>query len=321
MAKIEDLQQIDLKAIEKDALKDAIKDINDAYKIAEDKAEFIKEETANINKLFGFVEKLYPEAIVEKEEPKKENSPKKSTKKPNVSKGLVEGVIDDLRHFGAGLTDEDQEILEPPTDLLEVAVEAGYDEDKFIAEVRGVAKGFGSVFSKISSGDTEAKQEAIEAVNKLLKELDEPLLDAKGKSKKATTPTKKEAPAPKKLSKEDKEKALKELEEFDSELARCRATIKEYNKQKKEAEGEKPKKTRLDKIDNHFKAIANLIPDNRKENLDAQKKTEKALLQGRRSILSAFGMDKLKKVKAGEEAIKEKFDEIEEKIEQKTDKT
>ena len=59
-----------------------------------------------------------------------------------------------------------------------------------------------------------------------------------------------------------------------------------------------------------------LIPDNLKEDVNVQRKTEKILLTTHRELVNAWGMNKVK-AKSGAEAIKDKFEAMEEKAEKK----
>ena len=116
-------------------------------------------------------------------------------------------------------------------------------------------------------------------------------------------------PKDKKLSKGTK----KELDELNESIKRCRIKIRKFNEEKRKNEPQKPKPKRHEKIKKHFISIGNLIPPNLKENLEVQKEAEKILLRGYREIMNAFRINTIH-VKEGVEDIKEKYDEIEEKI-------
>ena len=66
------------------------------------------------------------------------------------------------------------------------------------------------------------------------------------------------------------------------------------------------------KIKNHFIAIANLIPPAHKDNVKMQKEAEKILLRAHRGIMNTYGINFVR-AEAGEKAIKEKYDKMEEK--------
>ena len=66
------------------------------------------------------------------------------------------------------------------------------------------------------------------------------------------------------------------------------------------------------KIKGHFISIANLIPTKLKENVAVQKEAERVLLRAHRGIMNAYKMNTVTTEK-GLDAIKEKFDKMEEK--------
>lgn len=112
---------------------------------------------------------------------------------------------------------------------------------------------------------------------------------------------------------EKKSKTVKkELDELSEDIKLCRAKIRKYNEEKRQGQPKKPKPTRHEKIKKHFIAIANLIPQKHKNNLDVQKEAEKVLLRAHRGIMNAYKMNTIR-AEAGEKAIKEKYDDMEEK--------
>ena len=112
---------------------------------------------------------------------------------------------------------------------------------------------------------------------------------------------------------------LKEINAGLEELADCDAELKELRKAKREREGIKPKqKTRYTKLKEKLLAVIVLIPDKLKNDLKTQQQTEKILLATHRDLIKAWGMNKVS-AKAGENAIKERFDQLEEKITKKAD--
>ncbi len=147
------------------------------------------------------------------------------------------------------------------------------------------------------------KEEAIEATEK----------QTSKKKKKGVTKTEPEAEPEQdhhaKARKEISQKAMAEVHEIGKEIEACRQVIKEYNKKKKEAEGKEPvKKTRLTKLKEKLLGIAGLIPDKLKADHDVRDKTEKILLDTLSEIKKAWEMNI---IKPAQEAIKEKFIEME----------
>ena len=104
----------------------------------------------------------------------------------------------------------------------------------------------------------------------------------------------------------------KELDNLSKDIKACRMKIKNFNAEKRKNEPKKPKPTRHSRIKNHFIAIANLIPPAHKDNVNMQKEAEKILLRAHRGIMNTYGINFVR-TEAGEKAIKEKFDKMEEK--------
>jgi len=132
--------------------------------------------------------------------------------------------------------------------------------------------------------------------------------------KKEALESKKDEPkkdAPKK-EKEPTKTVKKELDSLSKDIMVCRLKIKRFNEEKRKSEPQKPKPKRHTKIKNHFIAIANLIPPAHKDNVKMQKEAEKILLRAHRGIMNTYGINFVR-AEAGELAIKEKYDKMEEK--------
>lgn len=104
----------------------------------------------------------------------------------------------------------------------------------------------------------------------------------------------------------------KELDELSEDIKMCRLKIRRFNEEKRKNEPKKPKPTRHSKIKKHFISIANLIPPAHKDNIEVQKAAEKVLLKAHRGIMNAYKMNTIR-AEAGEKAIKEKYDAMEER--------
>ena len=104
----------------------------------------------------------------------------------------------------------------------------------------------------------------------------------------------------------------KELDSLSKDIKSCRLKIRKFNEEKRKNEPKKPKPMRHTKIKNHFIAIANLIPPAHKDNVKMQKEAEKILLRAHRGIMNTYGINFVR-AEAGELAIKEKYDKMEEK--------
>jgi hypothetical protein len=133
--------------------------------------------------------------------------------------------------------------------------------------------------------------------------------DVKESSKKESSESKKDAP---KKVKEPTTTVKKELDSLSKDIKACRLKIKRFNEEKRKNEPKKPKPMRHTKIKNHFIAIANLIPPAHKDNVKMQKEAEKILLRAHRGIMNTYGINFVR-AEAGELAIKEKYDKMEEK--------
>lgn len=133
--------------------------------------------------------------------------------------------------------------------------------------------------------------------------------EPKETSKKESSDPKKDAP---KKDKEPTKTVKKELDSLSKDIKACRLKIKRFNEEKRKNEPKKPKPMRHTKIKNHFIAIANLIPPAHKDNVKMQKEAEKILLRAHRGIMNTYGINFVR-AEAGELAIKEKYDKMEEK--------
>lgn len=120
---------------------------------------------------------------------------------------------------------------------------------------------------------------------------------------KETKPAKKKAPS---------KTVKKELDKMTTDIKLCRAKIRRFNEEKRKNEPKKPKPMRHTKIKGHFISIANLIPAKLKDDVGVQKEAEKVLLRAHRGIMNAYKMNFVTTEK-GVDAIKEKFDKMEEK--------
>lgn len=308
MAKIEDLQNLDFDKIKSDPLKKAVKDLVADYEKEDDKAFFQDAAKDNIDKLFSMVKSHSPEAI-QKSEKKPAEMPAKKEKSEATESGsddlrsLTREVTDELTDLGIDLDGEDETIIATTRMDLEEAMDESSDT-KFTSQVKKAVESFQEFASDIS--DTKIRKLAVASVDKLAKALELEKPEAKPK------PDKREAD--KKKSKE----ILEELKKLDPELEACRAVIREHNKKKREAQGTKPKKTRYTKLKEKLLSLINLMPDNLKNDVKVQRKTEKILLTTHRELVAAWGMNKVK-AKPGAEAIKDKFDVMEEKATEKNE--
>jgi hypothetical protein len=163
----------------------------------------------------------------------------------------------------------------------------------------------------------EIAKENIEKVFLLVERLAPKAIKVVETEKKETKDNvKKETPEPKKeVAKKDKKASKtvkKELDSLSKDIKACRLKIRKFNEEKRKNEPKKPKPMRHTKIKNHFIAIANLIPPAHKDNVKMQKEAEKILLRAHRGIMNTYGINFVR-AEAGELAIKDKYDKMEEK--------
>ena len=163
----------------------------------------------------------------------------------------------------------------------------------------------------------EIAKENIEKVFLLVERLAPKAIKAEKKEKlEEKEVSKKQSPESKKevLKKDGKptKTVKKELDNLSKDIKACRLKIRKFNEEKRKNEPKKPKPMRHTKIKNHFIAIANLIPPAHKDNVKMQKEAEKILLRAHRGIMNTYGINFVR-AEAGELAIKEKYDKMEEK--------
>ena len=156
--------------------------------------------------------------------------------------------------------------------------------------------------------DPDAGKEAFESINKLRNALGKPLLDEKGEEKKET-------------EKQRSQRVLEELEELEPELERCRAVVREANRQKREAKGtkSKPKPTRYTQLKKHMLAIIDLVPPQLKDDPVVQENVRRLSQNFVAVFVEICQMNKVK-AKPVSDAIDEKLEEPEDKESNKTNK-
>ncbi len=308
MAIIDELLGIDLEKIPSAPLKKAVENLVWEYKQEKNKALFQKEAGENIKKLLDMVKKHAPDAIKKTAKTKTQSSkpsktiPKSKKESPDnftMARELASTALEKLTELGIDLEDEEETIIANVRAEWEDAVNETNKSrswaltKKAVEDTVEAAKGL--------SQDTRKKTLAI---------VDGLAVFFGASIKQGKEPQKKEG-------KSDHQEIIEELKALEPELEACRAAIRDYNKKKREMDGPKPKKTRHTKLKEKLLSLASLIPDNLKDDIQVQRKTEKILLTAHRELVAAWGMDKVK-AKPGEEAIKEKFDAMEEKGEKGT---
>ena len=193
---------------------------------------------------------------------------------------LVLRVLNELLDVEIDLDDEDAESFAAGRLELEEAHRASDHAD--------FRKGVQQATERLSYhvGDIAAKAlrvAAIGSVNKLRNALGLPLLNADGREQKET-------------KNQRSRRIMQELAELEPELERCRAVVREANKQKRDAAGKKtkPKPTRYTQLKKHMLAIAKLIPDSYKGDPIVQTKVKNLSLQFVNGFVEACQMSRVK---------------------------
>lgn len=174
------------------------------------------------------------------------------------------------------------------------------------------------VYKLISKSSPEALPKAVENP---CEEIEKEVKSNKKTPKKQGVKTEKKPVMNKPKRKKVGEASLKkevtkaELNELEEEVKVCRVKMKMYREEKRKMEGSKPIPSRYAKIKGHFISLGNLIPKPLKDNLEVQKEANKILRNTHRALLKTYRMSAFKGKKDNEE-LKERYEKIEEKLEQ-----
>ncbi|WP_299243079.1 hypothetical protein [uncultured Aquimarina sp.] len=121
----------------------------------------------------------------------------------------------------------------------------------------------------------------------------------------------------KKAAKKEKPKTTTaDTLEMSEGLKKCDRELKAFREERRKLLPQKPPPTRYERIKRHILGLGKLIPPKLKDDLETQKQTKKILMKAHRDILNNFKMTSLRSVKRDQKEIKEKFEKIEEKLEQ-----
>lgn len=314
MATIEELLKLDLGKITSEPLKDALNNLIADYRKEEDKTFFQTAAAANIDKLMAMVKKHAPQAlsaagkgkesaVKTKAKPKKTTANGKGSDNYTMVRELASSVLERLTDIGIDLDDEDENIVANTRSEIEEALAETNKMRSWSLTKKAIEN-----LVKDSSGISNAqnRKRVLSVVNDLAQFFGASASGAKTGKK----PTGK--------STEDTKAITEELKALEPELEACRAAIREYNKRKKEAEGPKPKKTRFTKLKEKLLALVGLIPESLQDDINVQRETEKILLDTHQKLVTTWKMDRVK-AKPGADAIKEKFDQMEERLSEEID--
>lgn len=299
MATIKDLKDLDITKVKSEALGQEILKLLSEYQEIEDKDFFIETNQKFIDKFFSMTKKNYPDAIKAKAAPSKTGQKKEAVKIPDsdiralAEKALLE-LADIKEQYGPQGSDRDL------FTVMDSYLNEALDDEKLEAKIKKAVKAYISNQPDIS--DKQIKKLMDKTISKLGKAVGVPITQHK--------------PDKPKAERETSKRIMEELKKLEPEIAECRATIREYNKKKREAQGPKPKKSRYTLLKERLLSLVSLIPAKLQEDPQVYTKTEKILLKAHRELIEAWQMSKVK-AKHGAEAIKDKFEAMEEKTEQK----
>jgi len=229
-------------------------------------------------------------------QPKKETPPKKAgnakkekPKRTSGFRGILRQVIDELTDLGIDLEGKDETIIATTRMDLEEAL--GLDTDLEVKLQTSIAA---ELFMDFSGDikDEKIRKKAIASIKKL-----ETIKSEEEKSE------------------AKKKQVRKELEALAPQYDECRAVMKAYNQQRRENAPAKPKKNRYTKLKERLLSIVSLMPDELRKDETAIEKTESVLLKTHRDLIAVWGMNGLKAA-PGQQAITEKFDQMQEKLEE-----
>lgn len=130
---------------------------------------------------------------------------------------------------------------------------------------------------------------------------------------KAKTPEKSKVKVDKNgVLKEEDKKVVGEINEILPDIELCRQVVKRDNAMKKQAKPPSAPKTIHTKLREKLMGIVSIIPKKKKKNTCVLEETEKIILEAHSKIIKAWDMGEVKAEQA-EKAIKEKFDDLENK--------
>ncbi|MCB0374786.1 MAG: hypothetical protein KDD04_02595 [Sinomicrobium sp.] len=299
MATIKDLKDLDLSRVETKALSDQISKLIKEYDAEDDKDLFIEINQQFIDKFFSMTRQHYPDALKAQEKPLKTQPKKQAVKIPDDDlRNLAEKALSELADIREqyGPKGSDRDLFTVMNSHLNQALE----DEQLRAKIKKAVQVYMSNQPDIS--DAELEKLMSRTISKLAK--------AVGVQMPPSKPDDKQADAAK------SKKIMEELKKLEPEIAQCRATIREYNKKQREAQGPKPKKSRYTLLKERLLSLVSLIPAKLQEDHRVYTKTEKILLGAHRELVEAWQMSKVK-AKYGADAIKDTFDAMEEKAEKK----
>jgi hypothetical protein len=193
---------------------------------------------------------------------------------------------------------------------LKEQVQSTVKEYKMAKDTEFFEKELQSTIDMIYDYVKEVSPEAIES-----KQEESPCADPD--EPKISSGKKKNTDKSKKTSKKNKAKATKaDILEMNEGLKKCDMELKAFRAERRKLLPQKPPPTRYVKIKNHIMALGKLIPPKLEDDLETQRQTKKTLTKAHRDILSNFKMTSLRSVNRDQKEIKERFEKIEEKLEQ-----
>ncbi|MDN5201182.1 hypothetical protein QQ008_07410 [Fulvivirgaceae bacterium BMA10] len=342
MAKIEDLKKIEFDKIPDtyNNLTMGVKQLIEDYDNESDKALFEKEAQENIDAYFDMVKSVAPDAIPSPGSTKAKKD-KKSSNKDTKIQGKNRNILldyhnalldiagnyqgeesNDLEGFFENVLGALNDIIEDSKDneipsLVQKAVKPFYAHAEMLEDNQKIRLG------TVDETDVKYRNKAVKVVDKLLEDLKIGSHQTKSSKKTPAKEVSKSKDDKDELARIEKEKTdkneksrrvLKKMEEYEQNIAACRAVIREHYKKKRESEPEKPKPTRRTLLKKKVLSIIKLTPEAISSDPGIIAENRKIVKATIKAFMKNWGMTNTQQV---ESAIDKEFDQIEDKIEEK----
>jgi len=315
MVKIEDLKNIDLTKVPEpyQGLVDGIKSLINDYDNETDQAYFEKEAQENIKSYIEIVKSVAPEAIekLPPKEPKpkeeKQKVEKKSVKQQKHTNDPINGekkmplrdiasdVANTLADMVANLEKEDATIIGPKAIFFDYAAGLSLDVD-CIQTIENTIVSYDEEKDDIT--DKKVKDSVDAQIQKL---------------RDALETMNKQASEKETQSKE----VRKKVASYEKDIDACRSVIREFNKQKRANEPNKPKPSRRTLLKKKVLNLVKLTPEPLVGDPKVQAENREIVKATLKGFMNNWDMTRIKEV---ESAVDKEFDTAEEKVEAQASK-
>lgn len=228
----------------------------------------------------------------------KKSPPQKPTVKDKdviPLRGIAEKVTEQLAVLADGLEGQDETIIIGTQFEVDDALELE-DDKAFVKAIQAVVEDFKPWEADISN--KKIRGLASEQIQKLKSELDrlKPLEVKKAK------------PSP---------KIVEKVKHYEKDIEACRTVIREFNKEKRANQPDKPKPTRRTLLKNKVLEIIKLTPEALVGDTKVQSENRKLVKATLKGFMKNWGMTSIKQL---ESAIDQELDVVEEKVAEKESK-